>query len=95
MFETLAKCWRPFTGEHYDLARKMCNYWTNFAKTGNPNGMDQDGTPLPEWRSSAPEEPFILFLGEKYIGKYENSITELTKFRMRYVFEKLLKQTKM
>ena len=95
VFETLAKCWRPFTGEHYDLARKMCNYWTNFAKTGNPNGMDQDGTPMPEWRSSAPEEPFILFLGEKYIGKYENSITELTKFRMRYVFEKLLKQTKM
>jgi hypothetical protein len=26
-FETLAKCWRPFTGKHYDLARKMCNYW--------------------------------------------------------------------
>lgn len=26
-FETLAKCWRPFTGKHYDLARLMCNYW--------------------------------------------------------------------
>ena len=23
-FETLAKCWRPFTGRHYDLARQMC-----------------------------------------------------------------------
>ena len=36
-FETLAKCWRPFTGVHYDVARKMCNYMCNFIKTGNPN----------------------------------------------------------
>lgn len=92
MFETLAKCWRPFTGAHYDLARKMCNYWTNFARTGNPNGLDQDKTEMPEWKSSTPDEPFILFLGEKYIGKYENCISELTKFRMRYVFERLLKK---
>ena len=49
-FETLAKCWRPFTGKHYDLARQMCNYWTNFAKTGDPNGPDADGTPMPAWR---------------------------------------------
>ena len=52
VFENLAKCWRPFTGKHYDLARKMCNYWTNFAKTGDPNGNDDDGTPMPRW------EPF-------------------------------------
>ncbi len=32
-FETLAKCWRPFKGKHYDLARCMANYWTNFVKT--------------------------------------------------------------
>lgn len=49
MFETLAKCWRPFQGQHYDLARMMCNYWTNFAKNGDPNGLDNDGTPMPEW----------------------------------------------
>ena len=49
MFETLAKCWRPFVGKHYDLARKMCNYWANFAKTGDPNGVDIDGTPMPVW----------------------------------------------
>ena len=33
-FETLAKCWRPFTGKHYDLARQMCDYWCNFIKSG-------------------------------------------------------------
>ncbi|MBQ4257421.1 MAG: carboxylesterase family protein [Clostridia bacterium] len=49
VFETLAKSPRPFVGKHYDLARMMCNYWTNFAKTGNPNGLDADGKPMPEW----------------------------------------------
>jgi len=49
-FETLAKCWRPFKGKHYDLARQMCNYWANFIRTGNPNGLDADGTPMPEWK---------------------------------------------
>ncbi len=49
-FETLAKCWRPFVGKHYDLARQMCNYWANFIKTGDPNGNDADGSPMPEWK---------------------------------------------
>ena len=49
-FETLAKCWRPFIGRHYDLARKMCNYWVNFIKTGNPNGKDIDGVDMPIWK---------------------------------------------
>ena len=54
-FETLMKCWRPFDGHHFDLARKMCNYWTNFAKTGDPNGNDADGTPMPEWKAYTPD----------------------------------------
>lgn len=49
-FETLAKCWRPFVGRHYDLARQMCNYWANFIKTGNPNGKDADGKEMPVWK---------------------------------------------
>ncbi len=53
-FETLAKCWRPFTGKHYDLARVMCNYWTNFAKYGDPNGPDADGSPMPAWDACEP-----------------------------------------
>ncbi len=48
-FETLAKCWRPFVGKHYDLARQMCNYWANFIKTGDPNGPDSTGEPMPRW----------------------------------------------
>lgn len=48
-FETLSKCWRPFRGEHYDLARQMCNYWANFIRSGDPNGADNDAAPLNEW----------------------------------------------
>ena len=48
-FETLAKCWRPIVGRHYDLARQMCNYWANFIKYGDPNGTDDDGKVLPKW----------------------------------------------
>jgi para-nitrobenzyl esterase len=33
--------WRP---EDYKLSKQMVDYWTNFAKTGNPNGKG-----LPQW----------------------------------------------
>lgn len=48
-FESLAKCWRPFTGMHYDLARHMCNYWAGFIRNGDPNGLDAGGETMPYW----------------------------------------------
>ena len=56
-FETLAKCWRPFKGKSYDLARQMCDYWCNFIKTGDPNGLDSQGEQLPAWPAFDPDEP--------------------------------------
>ena len=56
-FETLAKCWRPFTGKHYDLARQMCNYWVNFIKNGDPNGEDADGMVMPKWDPYTDRQP--------------------------------------
>ena len=55
-FETLAKCWRPFKGVHYDVARQMCDYLCNFIKNGNPNGKDLCGEPLPQWNSYTSEK---------------------------------------
>ena len=63
-FDNIRNCWRPFDGHHYDLARKMCNYFANFARTGNPNGKDADGTDMPEWKKYN-EERNILFLGDE------------------------------
>lgn len=64
-FETLMKCWRPFDGHHYDIARKMCNYWANFAKTGDPNGYDADGIPMPQWRPFTLDDPCTMYFKDQ------------------------------
>ena len=37
----------------------MINYWTNFAKTGNPNGND-----LPQWHAFSKESPEEMYFSE-------------------------------
>jgi len=64
-FETLAKCWRPFTGKSYDLARNMCDYWVNFIRSGNPNGMDSQGRHLPQWPALTVENPMWMTFTDK------------------------------
>ena len=59
-FETLAKCWRPFAGRHYDLARQMCDYFCNFIKNGDPNGKDLNGETLPRWDPWTEESPCTM-----------------------------------
>ena len=63
-FETLAKCWRPFVGKHYDLSRKMCNYWANFIRCGDPNGSDADGTTMPRWEPLKADAPYAMIWGD-------------------------------
>ena len=79
-FETLAKCWRPFAGRHYDLARQMCNYYSNFIKTGDPNGNDADGTPMPVWEPyTASNHAEMIFTkdGAKPQTNCESAFTKL------------------
>ncbi len=45
VFGTLASSWRPWRKGDWQLSQLMIRYWTNFAKTGNPNGEG-----LPQWR---------------------------------------------
>jgi para-nitrobenzyl esterase len=45
VFGTLDKCWRPMEKTDYKLSSEMLDYWSNFAKNGNPNGHG-----LEEWR---------------------------------------------
>ena len=71
-FETLAKCWRPFTGRHYDLARQMCDYFCNFIRGGNPNGKDLNGEPLPQWDKWSAESPCTMrFTGDGAKAEHE------------------------
>ena len=87
-FETLAKCWRPFTGKHYDLARLMCTYWTNFAKYGDPNGMDSDGTPLPQWLPYNNQDKTGIILGDE-IKMQETGPGALLTWLIDYNFGKI------
>ena len=85
-FETLAKCWRPFVGKHYDLARKMCSYWANFIKAGDPNGVDATGEELPHWKPYTKDEPFgMLFRDEPEFSRRKAS--QVMEFWIRHFFQ--------
>jgi len=64
-FETLAKCWRPFVGKHYDVSRQMCNYLCNFIKSGNPNGKDSTGEEMPYWEQYTVDNPYAMNFNDK------------------------------
>ncbi len=73
-FETLAACWRPFVGRHYDIARKMTNYITNFVKSGNPNGEDITGEAMPNWLAySDSDRNEMHFTADGCIPKVQDS----------------------
>jgi len=50
---------RPLLPVDYELAELMSSYWTNFAKTGNPNG---EGLPL--WPVYKPDESIVMIFNE-------------------------------
>lgn len=86
-FETLAKCWRPFVGRHYDLARQMCNYWSNFIRNGDPNGQDSTGEDLPRWDPYTPEAPYGMLFGDQSVFLKEQP-SDIMKFLVNHYFRK-------
>lgn len=86
-FETLAKCWRPFVGKHYDLARQMCNYWTNFITSGNPNGKDSTGEEMPCWEKYTMDAPYGMVFRDKAEFLKEQP-SDLMKFLVKEYFKK-------
>lgn len=59
-FGNFYRSWRPMSGVDYELASAMNQYWTNFAKLGDPNGPG-----LPAWPVFTKENPITMVLGEK------------------------------
>lgn len=57
VFQTLFRIWRPYTGVDMDLSNLCCSYWTNFIKTGDPNGEG-----LPVWNAYTAETPMYMNL---------------------------------
>jgi para-nitrobenzyl esterase len=56
-FQTRTWSWLPFTWTDHKLSSVLQAYWTNFAKSGDPNGPG-----LSHWAAwSADQEPYIVF----------------------------------
>ena len=87
-FETLAKCWRPFVGRHYDLARQMCDYFCNFIKTGNPNGKDLNGETLPKWGAWTEETPCTM----TFTGSGAKPVTEALPPLKAFLKERIMER---
>ena len=64
--------WRP---EDYKLSELIQAYWTNFAKSGNPNGKD-----IPDWPTYGPKESWqVMHLDQHSAAKPD-------EHRERYLF---------
>ena len=58
-FETLDRCWRPWEDCDRQLAKVVSGYWTNFVKTGDPNGEG-----LPRWEPYTQDQKHPILLAE-------------------------------
>ena len=87
-FETLAKCWRPFKGRHYDLARQMCDYFCNFIRTGNPNGKDLNGEALPAWEPWSEQEPCTM----QFLGSGAAPVTESLPPFKQFISDRIMER---
>ena len=84
-FDNLHYMRKAHVGADYDVARQANTYFTNFAKTGDPNGLDHDGTPLPEWTPYTAEKPLEMrFLGGAHMEKEQ---PKLLKFLIDYTLD--------
>ena len=88
MFDSLGNSWRPFEGKHYDLARQVCSYWVNFVKTLDPNGLDYNGNPLPEWKPYSNEEKSVMKFYDKATPEILKECPVLD-FRLEFGKEKM------
>lgn len=84
IFGTLARCWRPMQVFDYKLSLIMTDYWTNFAKYGEPNG---EGLPL--WPPFTKESPYTMVMNEKQIEAVDMGSDYLTERMIDLLFEKI------
>lgn len=60
VLNTLSMSDRPYTDADRKIADILSSHWTNFARTGNPNGSG-----LPEWPAASATNTKTMVLGDK------------------------------
>ncbi len=78
IFETLKLLDRPWKPVDFKLSDLMASYWSNFAKTGDPNGSG-----LPRWPSYDPASHNTMELGER-VGPMPEAEPGRVKFFLDY-----------
>ena len=58
-FGTLGRCWRPMTEHDFELSEEMVTFWTNFMKTGDPNGEIKNQEAKNTWEGYTKEHPYV------------------------------------
>ncbi|MDO4337255.1 MAG: carboxylesterase family protein [Eubacteriales bacterium] len=85
VFETMKETGRPFDGSDYDLSKTITAYWTNFIKTGNPNGEG-----LPTWEKYDSKKDMFMELG-KSVGMIKVPWNEQRHFIVDYMLKQAWK----
>ncbi len=81
-FDNLYYMRKAHVGADYDVSRQANLYFTNFAKNGDPNGVDHDGAPLPNWTPYTAADPREMrFKGGAHM---EDKQSDLMRFLIDY-----------
>jgi para-nitrobenzyl esterase len=75
IFHSIRHSWRPFTAGDEQLSKQMADFWTNFAKFGNPNGKGEG-----VWKPYTPQNPQFLVL-DADANKAQLMMTTSPKYR--------------
>ena len=71
-----------------DLSETMLSYWSNFAKTGNPND-----TNLPEWSEYSTSSGDVMELG-KHVGPIKDKYAKVYSIIEEYIDQQLVEELK-
>ena len=84
VFGTMETDRRSYDGSDFDLSVRMRAYWTNFIKTGDPNGEG-----LPRWEKYGENNRKVMELGE-HVGMIPAPLNE----HRRFIVDYMLRQAK-